>query len=208
MADVRRFDLEAPALVEARSTPTLVFGSLPYWLVRSSSPDQLRKYNAGQKRDPNGEWGDGVPGPGMPDLDMEGFGLISEVEGSFGTLQMGVDPSGDVRVAWHEGNDARAVDLGGDDAAELGDILRRLEESRADIPDDAGSLDVVDDGRFGYDNAHKVELLGNGMISITFVAEDDDPYTLNLDPVDPDEDTDDVAEVLSALDDVIAELDG
>ena len=32
------------------------------------------KYNPAQKRDPNGEWGDGIPGPGLPDF-TDGLGI-------------------------------------------------------------------------------------------------------------------------------------
>lgn len=109
----------------------------------------VRRFDPGQKRDPDGKWGDGIP-----EFDMEGFDLVSEIEGTFGTLAMGADDSGDVRLAFREGAANRELDLGRDELAELGDILDRLTESRDDLDDDAESGEVYDDDRFGFENAH------------------------------------------------------
>jgi hypothetical protein len=173
--------------------------------------DVLR-FDLHQPRDPGGEdGGQWVSTPSLPDLDMEGFSLISRAEGSFGTLEMGVDDVGDVRLAFHEGSEARALDLGNNEVADLRDILERLAVARDDLDDDAESDWVYDDYRFGYGDAHKVELYGNGLISVAFFADDDDPYMLNLDPpyeADPeDEGSDDVQGVLDAIDDVLNEVD-
>jgi hypothetical protein len=163
------------------------------------------RYNPSEKRDPNGKWGDGVPGPSvdLPELDLEGFELASEVDGSFGTLRMGVDQAGDVRVAFHQGSEARAVDLSGEEAGQFRDVLQQLAEVRDDMPD--GSTGVVDEDWFGFGEHHRVQLHGNGLISVAFFADDDgDPWELNLDP--PDGEDDDVATVVGALGEVEDEL--
>ena len=171
-----------------------------------------RKFDPHEPRDLQGQWTDGVPGDA--DLNLEGFDLISEIEGSFGTLAMGVDSAGDVRMAFTEGGKNRALDLGIDEVAELGDALERLQRSRIDLPDGADQSGVYDDDRFGFDDENKVELYGSGVISVVFGAYGDDPYTLDLDPpyqadpADPeDTDFDDVQDVLDAIDDVLNHVD-
>jgi hypothetical protein len=176
----------------------------PLRLKRQRSAVTAR-FDPAQKRDPNGQWGDGIPGPSLPDLDMEGFDLISRAEGTFGTLEMGVDDVGDVRLAFHEGSEARALDLGVDDVDDLHIILERLVQSRAGLDPDAESGEIYDDDRFGIDDAHTVELYGNGLISVSFGADEPDPYTLNLDP--PDGEDDDVQAVIDAIGEVEQELD-
>lgn len=176
---------------------------------------QVRRFDPMQKRDPDGKWGDGIPGPGLPDLDMEGFNLVSSAEGTFGELQMGVDDLGDVRLAWREDGHSRALDIGSDELAELGDALDELVVERDKFGVDGSADELIDEHWFGASQEHKAELLGNGLIVVTFGAEDPDPWTLTLDPpheADPnnpdDEDYDDVQAVLDAIDDVLTEVDG
>lgn len=168
----------------------------------------VRRFNPAQKRDPNGEWGDGLPGPSLPDELSAGFDLISRVEGSFGTLAVGVDDAGDVSLSFHDGGQLRHVDLGGDEAGQLADAVERLAGERDNVPDDAGPRDVYDDELFGGQDEHRVELLGNGVILVKFGDDTPDPYVLALDPEDPSgEEPDDVQLFLDAVNDALAEVD-
>lgn len=64
MADVRRPESCTRTAADDTSGGSLA-GPLPYWLVRSSSPAELRKYNPGQLRDPGGkDGGEWVKSPG------------------------------------------------------------------------------------------------------------------------------------------------
>ena len=75
----------------------------------------VRRFDIHQKRDPDGEWGDGIPGPGQPGFDLDGFDLISDINGSFGNAVMAVDPGGDVRLGFREGGNNRELDLTGEE---------------------------------------------------------------------------------------------
>lgn len=168
----------------------------------------IRRYDPLQLRDPDGKWGDGVPGPSTGFFDMAGFDNVVEIEGTFGDLAMGTDEVGDVRLAFRDNGQVVEMDLGGEDIAGLGDALEELADARRELPDDAEPRGVYDDRRFGFEDSHKVELLGNGQIVVTFGAEEDDPATLLLDPPDDgDEDveaTDDAADLIAAIDEVLA----
>jgi hypothetical protein len=153
----------------------------------------------------------GDSGPGVPDDGLGDFDPISTAEGTYGNLHMGVDSSGDVRWAFHEDGNARAVDMSGDELDELHTTLRRVLADRDDAIDDGDTSanEIYADDEFG-DGMHRVELYGSGIIGIVFGGgdpDDDDPYTLLLDPPDEDEDSDDVAGVLDAIEDVLNELD-
>lgn len=163
----------------------------------------VRRYNPGQERDPDGKWGDGVPGPSTDFFDMAGFNDVVEVEGTFGDLAMGVDDLGDVRIAFREHGKVRELDVGGEDIAALGDALESLADARDDLPDDAGSHAVYEDEVFGADGAYRAELYGSGVIAVTFGYGEDDPYVLWLDPPDAESDEDDVAGLLGAIDEVL-----
>ncbi|MER7002216.1 ADP-ribosyltransferase [Dactylosporangium sp. NPDC000555] len=154
-----------------------------------------------QARDPRtGEWIDTTP------LDMDGFDLISRIGGTFGDLEMGVDPVGDVRLAWRDATGHNlAMDLGADDVQELSSVLGRLAEERDQMDVDFPTHEVVDEEWFGHSQEHKVELYGSGVITLAFAAEEDDPARLDLDPPDDEDGTDDVQAVLDGLDDVLTE---
>lgn len=154
----------------------------------------------------------------MPDPDMGDFSPVNEIDGTFGKLAMGVDEHGDVRFAFHEYAGpklhARELDLGSYELAELGDALDELAIERDQLADDLDPSGVYDDRWFGGQQEHKVELQGNGMIVVTFGAEDPDPWTLRLDPpheadpADPsDEDYDDTQLLVDAIDEVLRETD-
>ncbi len=159
------------------------------------------KYDEHQRRDPDGTWGDGIPGPST-DFDMSRLTGVVEVEGTFGDLAMGLHDTGDVRFTFRSDGQIRELDLGIDEVTELGDTVERLARERDGIPDDVGSLEVYDDDRFGYDNGHTVSLYGNGVIGVDFGADEPDPWTLNLDPPyeTDDEDVDDAQLLLAAID--------
>jgi HK97 family phage prohead protease len=165
----------------------------------------IRRYNPLQPRAANGRWGDG----GLPGdvVNLTGLHDVVEIEGTFGALAMGVDEVGDVRLAFRDGGQVVEMDLDGEDVAGLGDAIEALAEARAELPDDADGHGVYDDRRFGFQDSHTVELLGNGVITVTFGADEDDPATLHLDPPDDggeDSDaTDDVADLLAAIDEVL-----
>jgi len=168
----------------------------------------VRRYNPSQERDPNGKWGDGVPGPSTDFFDMAGLDNVVEIEGTFGDLALGVDDAGDVRLAFREGGKVREFDLGSDEVAELADAIDELAEARTDLPDDADTHSVYDDRAFGFDDSHRAELYGSGVIIVTFGHDEDDPFQLVLDPPDEgDEDneaTDDVTALTEAIDEVLA----
>lgn len=159
------------------------------------------RYSLSQKRDPDGKWGDGVPGHGF---DLNGLTAVQHLEGTFGDLAMGVDAVGDVRLAFHEGGNARELDLSAGDVGEMGDALARLAGEREDLDGDLPNDELVDDQWFGDEQQHRVALYGSGVIQVTFGAEEEDPWTLSLDPPD-DENGDDVETFLDFADAVLAE---
>ena len=167
----------------------------------------IRRYDPHQPRDPDGKWGDGIPGPSTDFFDMAGFSDVVEIEGTYGDLAMGTDELGDVRLAFRDGRQVVEMDLGADEVAELGDLLEGLAGARDELPEDADPRGVYDDDRFGFGNSHVVELYGNGQIVVTFGADEDDPATLRLDPPDDGDEeadpTDDVADLLDAIDEVL-----
>ena len=165
------------------------------------------KYNPHQLRDPEGQW---TPG-GVPDfLDLTGRTDVQQVEGSFGDLAMGLDPAGDVRVAFREHGKVREMDLGLEEVAEAGDAVERLAGERDDLPDDADARSVYDDEAFGALGEHRAELYGNGIIAVQFGHGDPEPFVLELDPGDPDDpdtDPDDTQIFLGVVDDIMAAAD-
>lgn len=163
----------------------------------------VRRYSPGQERDPDGKWGDGVPGPSTDFFDMAGFNDVVEIEGTFGDLAMGVDDLGDVRIAFREGGKARELDVGADDITALGESLETLADARDELPEDADPRSIYDDDEFGADGAYRAELYGSGVIAVTFGHGEDDPYVLWLDPPDEEADEDDVAGLLAAIAEIL-----
>lgn len=170
----------------------------------------VRRFDPGQGRDPDGKWGDGMPGPDLPDLDTSRFTVTADIDGTFGQLVMGYDHVGDVVFAFHEHTGAtihaREMELGSDELADLADAL----ESLADQRDEAAASDtppghVFDAVHFGNDDKHIAELMPNGMIVIVFGVDDDDPWSLSLDPPNEDGGDDDVASVVEGIDATLAE---
>lgn len=159
------------------------------------------RYSPNQKRDPDGEWGDGTPGRAF---DLQGLTAVQHLEGTFGDLVMGVDAAGDVRLAFHEGGNARELDLSAGDVDEMGNALGRLVGEREQLDGDLPSDELVDDQWFGDVQQHRVALYGSGVIQVAFGAEEEDPWTLSLDPPD-DEAGDDVETFLGGVDAVLAE---
>lgn len=151
--------------------------------------------------------------PGRHDQDTHGgggglseaFDLITRAEGAFGTVEMSVNALGDVRLEFDDGVRQETIDIGGEDFARLGDILERLQPERSRIPDGAETDGLYDEEWFGPEDGHHVELFGSGVITITWGAEDDEPYAVDLDPGEGDDD-DDVQALLDAMEDVMAEL--
>lgn len=173
-------------------------------------PSAVRNFDPGQIRDPDGTWGDGMPGPDLPDFDTSRFEVAADVDGTFGQLVMGYDNVGDVLFAFHEHTGttihAREMELGSDELADLADAL----ESLADQRDEAAASDtppghVFDAVHFGGDDAHIAELMPNGIIVIVFGVDDDEPWSLSLDPPNEDGD-DDVATVVEGIDDTLIEV--
>lgn len=165
---------------------------------QNGSKARRKDFDPHQPRDPNGEWGDGVPGS-SPNFDMSGLSDVVDVEGNFGDLAMAVHDTGDVRLAFQEDGHVRELDLGIDEVGELGTAVERLAGERDNLPDDAEQLGIYDQEWFGYGQHHKAELLGSGLIEVVFGADEDDPWTLQL---DPDEEVDDVQLLLDAIDHV------
>lgn len=158
---------------------------------------ELERYDPHQPRGYHGRWG-------HEPFDMDGFDLIAKVEGTFGDLEMGVSDVGDVRMAFQEHGHIRALDLGGTEVRQLHSALEALERERDDFGTDGSADDLIDEHWFGHGEEHKAALLGNGLIEVVFGAEEDDPWTLQLDP--PHHGEDDVQQLLDGLDDVLNEL--
>jgi hypothetical protein len=173
------------------------------------------RYNPGQLRDPGGEnggqWTSAPDGGGR--FDMSGLTDVTQIDGTFGELAMGADAVGDVRLAFEEGGEVRETDLELAELGELRGLLRRLAETRDDLAgdDDIEPDGIYDDDNWGPDGGNRVELLGNGIVVVTFGADDDDPWRLHLDPPfepdpdDPDDEGgDDVQALIEAIDDIEA----
>ncbi|MES2211115.1 MAG: hypothetical protein V4515_13200 [Chloroflexota bacterium] len=175
---------------------------LDRFAAASTSDQSDRSYNPGQKRDPNGEWGDGVPGPSTDFFDMSGLTDVIEVEGTFGDLAMGLHDTGDVRLTFRSDGQVRELDLGIDEVRELGHAVERLAGERKNLPEDADSDGVYDEDWFGNGQHNRVSLLGNEVVEVVFGADEDDPWSLMLDPPyeTEDEDVDDAQLLLDAID--------
>lgn len=106
---------ESPAGVKTSPPPPARSASLPLWLIRTSTPVELRRYNDSQKRDPNGEWGDGVPGPsaaGLTDtLKLAGKINLEPDEKLLGSAKVDGDQGG-VRMALTDRGGKRMLRLG------------------------------------------------------------------------------------------------
>ncbi len=176
----------------------------------------VRRYNPSQERDPDGKFGDGVPGPQSAAFDEDGLDYVIDVESAFGEAMFGLDPAGDVRFAFRElrngRNQNRELDLGLIEVEQLRDSLNEMVEARDELFADDGDLDpqdLHDDRAWGASDEHLVELYGNGQIVITIGHADDDPWQLRLDPpheADPDdpedEDYDDTQALLDGIDEL------
>lgn len=163
--------------------------TIDYPIKVSKRPGSVEaKYNPAQKRDPSGEWGDGIPG-NLPRVD---------IAGSFGRLSMQADDSGDVHLVL-PGD--RELDIAVHDLAELADHVESLSGERDAAVDGADSDEVLNSVHFGAESEHLVELHGNGVITVRFRIDDPPAWELDLDP--PDEDGDDVQAFLDAADDIL-----
>jgi hypothetical protein len=139
-----------------------------------------------------------------------------QIEGSYGPLGLGRHTTGDVRLAWVDSSGAqRDADLGDTEIEEMADQINAMVDERdAAIADpDLGGDDVVDYLDFGYDDAHRVELRGNGLIVVKIgegdATEEDPAWELILDPPHQvgDETQDDTTDLVNAVDGVLQEDD-
>lgn len=148
----------------------------------------VRRYNPGQERDPDGKWGDGI---------AHSVGIT----GTFGDLSVQLDDVGDIEIHWN-GSPGIAIE-----AADLDEVANVIRDFRAEQPD---AIDSDTSGVYDFietDGGDLVELLGNGVISVKFGITDDDPPQLLLDP--PDGDNDDAEAFLDAVDEILdASADG